>query len=414
MGKSGSDESEDFGAILEAFEREQSAAGSGQDPKVGERVSGTVLTLAEDAAFVDLGGKTEGMVHLAELIDDDGELTVAVGDVVEGLVAARDPASGCLVIRVRSGRGTGGDAVAREELRQAQEHRIPVEGTVREVVKGGVTVDVLGMRGFCPISQLDLRYVEDASEYVGQRLSFRVTRYEEGGRGGRTNVVLSRRELLEEEAKARAEEARARLEVGKKVQGTVTSVTRYGAFVDLGGIEGLLHVSEMAHGRVEDPAQLYSPGQEVEVEVLEIAPGRKPGQPERISLSRRSLERDPWEGAASRYPEGRRVEGKVVRVEPFGAFVELEPGLEGLVHVSELGLEARVRDAREAVEPGRTVEVRVIGIEPARRRISLSMGKGADEHELREEVERYRRTKPSDSGGFGSLADFFKDGKLDK
>jgi small subunit ribosomal protein S1 len=369
------EESEDFGAVLAEFEREQGHAGAEKAPSVGEKVRGEIISLGETAAFVDLGGKTEGMVHLEELTDEEGELTVAVGDAVEGLVTATDPDSGCVVIRVRPGRFAGSET-ALEEVRQAREHGIPVEGVVREVVKGGVRVEVAGLRAFCPISQLELGFVEDASEYVGRRLRFRIERFEESGRGGRPNVVLSRRVLLEEEARARAEEARAKLEVGKVVEGTVTSVTSYGAFVDLGGIEGLLHVSEMRHSRVEDPKALYTQGQRVEVEVIGIQPGKE-GKGDRISLSRKSLESDPWEGVMAAFPRGSQHRGKVTRVEPYGAFVELVPGIDGLVHISELGADRPVQHAREVVETGDELEVEVLSVDPARRRISLARTQGA-------------------------------------
>lgn len=399
------EETEDFGALLAEFEREQGRTGTEKAPEVGEKVRGEILSLGETAAFVDLGGKTEGMVHLEELTDEDGELTVGVGDAVEGLVTAIDPDSGCVVIRVRPGRFSASET-ALEELRQAREHGIPVEGVVREVVKGGVRVEVAGVRAFCPISQLEAAYVEDASEYVGRRLRFRVERFEESGRGGRPNVVLSRRVLLEEEARARAEEARAKLAVGKVVEGTVTSVTSYGAFVDLGGIEGLLHVSEMRHSRVEDPKELYTQGQRVQVEVIGIEPGKE-GKGDRISLSRKALETDPWEGVAAALPRGSQHRGMVTRVEPYGAFVELMPGIEGLAHISELGADRPVQHAREVVQAGQEMEVEVLSVDPARRRISLAraQGAGAGDAEWRaRQASGAGAGSRSGSGGSGGLA----------
>jgi len=403
------EETEDFGELLAEFEREQGRTGAEKVPEVGEKVRGEILSLGETAAFVDLGGKTEGMVHLEELTDEDGELTVGVGDAVEGLITAIDPDSGCVVIRVRPGRFSGSET-ALEELRQAREHDIPVEGVVREVVKGGVRVEVAGVRAFCPISQLEAAYVEDANEYVGRRLRFRVGRFEESGRGGRPNVVLSRRVLLEEEARARAEEARAKLAVGKVVEGTVTSVTSYGAFVDLGGIEGLLHVSEMRHSRVEDPKELYTQGQRVQVEVIGIEPGKE-GKGDRISLSRKSLETDPWEGVAAALPRGSQHRGKVTRVESYGAFVELMPGIEGLAHISELGADRPVQHAREVVQAGQEMEVEVLSVDPARRRISLAraQGAGAGDAEWRARqasgAGAGSRSGSAGSGGLASLGD---------
>jgi small subunit ribosomal protein S1 len=403
----------DFGDILADFERQQTAgAGSGKDPEPGARVSGPILSIGEESAFVDLGGKSDGVVALLELTDADGELTVAVGDTVEGVVAGRDPASGGLRLRVRPGAGAGAadTALAIEELAQAHAHGIPIEGVVSEVVKGGVEVTVSGVRAFCPISQLERGFIEDAAAYVGRRLAFRVLRFEAAGRGGRPNVVLSRRDLLEEEERRRREEALARLAVGAVVRGTVTSVTAYGAFVDLGGIEGLLHVSEMAHERVERPADLVAPGDVLEVKVLSIEEREgKEGKDRRISLSRRALEQDPWDDAETRFPEGGTFPGRVMRLEPYGAFVRLAPGLEGLVHVSELAPGRRIAHPREVVSLGADVEVRVLGVDPAKRRIALTLAASAETEEGAA-VEAYDE-RPDAPSGFGSMADFFDPAK---
>ena len=407
----------DFGDILAEFERQQAGGGIGKDPEPGSRASGPILSISEESAFVDLGGKSDGVVALAELTDADGELTVAVGDTVEGVVAGRDPASGGLRLRVRPGAGSGAadTALAVEELAQAHAHGLSVEGVVSEVVKGGVEVTVSGVRGFCPISQLERGFIEDAAAYVGRRLAFRVVRFEAAGRGGRPNVVLSRRELLEEEENRRREEALARLAVGAVVRGTVTSVTAYGAFVDLGGVEGLLHVSEMAHERVERPADLVAPGDVLEVKVLSIEAREgkegKAGKDRRISLSRRALEQDPWDDAATRFPEGAIFPGRVMRLEPFGAFVRLAPGLEGLVHVSELAPGRRIAHPREVVSLGEDVQVRVLGVDSEKRRISLALAAPAEPGEGAGEEEREaRREVPS---GFGAMADFFDKAKQD-
>lgn len=402
----------DFGDILADFERQQAAGGAGKDPKPGERVSGEVISIGDEAAFLDIGAKSDGMVSLTELRDAEGELTVSVGDSLDAMVTGHDEASGCLLLRVKpgssSGLGAGGTEIAIEEISQAHTHGIPVEGVVSEAVKGGVQVDVAGLRAFCPISQLDLRYVEDPAAYVGRRLTFRVARFEPTGRGGRPNVVLSRRSILEEEETRRKEEALARLAAGDVVRGTVTSVTGYGAFVDLGGVEGLLHVSEMAFDRVEDPHELVTEGEEIEVKVQSIE--EREGQ-KRISLSRKALEADPWEDAAQRFPAGTTVSGRVTRVEPYGAFVRLAPGLEGLVHVTELATGRRIAHPREVVELGQDVEVRVLSVDPDKRRISLSLGaaivaaRDAAEAEITEE---YAGRKEG-AGAFGSLASAFAD-----
>ena len=190
--------------------------------------------------------------------------------------------------------------------------------------------------------------------------------------------MLSRRQLLEEEQQTRAAETREKLQVGAVLTGRVTSLTTYGAFIDLGGIEGMLHVSEIGHSRTTHPQDVFTVGQEVEVQVIKIEQGKDEKRPERISLSRRALESDPWQDAASRFPEGTEATGRVMRLETFGAFVELAPGLEGLVHISEMGAGRRLNHSREAAEQGQDVQVRVLGVDTGRRRISLSMNTGAN------------------------------------
>lgn len=400
-----SDDSEDFAAALAAFEQEQEVAPSGRGPRIGDKVTGTIVSLGEEMAFVDLGAKSEGMVRLEELYDEQGELVFAVGDEVEALVSATDPETGSFILRVRPGRG---EAV-RSELRQAQEHGIPVEGMVTAPIKGGVEVEIAGFRAFCPISQLESHYVNDPGEYVGRRLNFRITRFEEG-RGRSLNIVVSRRVLLEEEARARAAETRAGLEVGKKVEGTVTSLTSYGAFVDLGGLEGLLHVSELGYSRATKPSDVLAVGKKVEVEITAIEAGKDPDGPERISLSRRALERDPWEDAVAHFPPGSMVEGRVVRVKQFGAFVELAPGIDGLLHVSELGGKRRVDHAREAVKVGQTVRVKVLSVDPEKRRMALAMAAKEDEAEASAAYGDYGHDTV-EAPGFGAMGHYFKTAK---
>jgi small subunit ribosomal protein S1 len=400
-------ENQDFGTILADFEQE-GGSGLAEGPKVGDKVSGRIVSIGEESAFVDLGGKAEGAIPLTELRSDGGELTVAEGQTIEAVVAAQEPETGNLVLRARpAGRG----AAAAGEIRQAFEHQLPVEGLVSATNKGGVEVQVSGLRAFCPISQLDLRYVENPEQYVGQRLSFRVSRFEEKERG-RPNIVLSRRALLQEEEKVRAAETRERLAVGAVLKGKVTSLTNYGAFVDLGGLEGLLHVSEISHTRVADPKDVLAVGQEVEVQVTKIEKAKDGKGQERISLSRRALERDPWRDAAARFPEGTRVAGKVVRLESFGAFVELAPGLDGLIHISQLGSGRRVTHPREVVKPGQRVEVTVLNVDPVKRRISLSMAANADTASQETIQEYVKEPSGGSSGsGFGSMGDFFRNSR---
>ncbi|HMU40783.1 MAG TPA: S1 RNA-binding domain-containing protein [Pseudomonadota bacterium] len=367
--------SSEFAAMLAEFEREQKVVPSRRKQeghKVGTEVKGRILSIGRDSAFVDLGGKDDGAISLEELRGPDGQLTVRVGDEITARIVEIDGRGGGVVLRRTLGRGPD----ARAELHQAFELSIPIEGQVSAVIKGGVEVQVAGVRGFCPISQLDLRHVDDASGYVGQRLLFRITRLEETGR--LLNVVLSRRTLLEEAAQAQAEELRKKLAPGVVVRGRVTALKDYGAFVDIGGIEAMLHVSELSFQRARHPKEMLSVGQEVEVLILKIEPGTDKKRGERISLSLKSLEKDPWSDIETQFPIGMRFPAKVLRTEAFGAIVELAPGIEGLVHISELGGGRRLRHAKDAVQSGGNIDVVVQQIDREKRRLSLSVADPAD------------------------------------
>jgi small subunit ribosomal protein S1 len=436
-GQESGEESKDFAQVLAEYE--QAAPAQRENPAPGSKVSGRILSIGEESVFIDLGAKSEGMIPAAELRDAEGNLTVNVGDTIEATVTGTDPETGALTLRRKAG-GKGGGKKAAEvhpEIRQAYENNLPLEGLVTGLNKGGAEVQVFGMRAFCPLSQLDLRYVPDPQQYVGQRLTFKVNRLEEGNRGGRgPNIVLSRRAYLEEEQQRQATETREKLQVGAILTGRVTSLTTYGAFIDLGGIEGMLHVSEIGYARTSHPQDVFTIGQEVEVQVIKIEKGKDEKRPERISLSRRALERDPWREVADRFPEGTVLTGRVMRLESFGAFVEIAPGIEGLVHISEMGAGKRLNHSREAVQLGQDVQVKVLGVDTNRRRISLSIaaaqgggsgdqgrddysrGGGRDRDRDRgdrgrgrdrdEDVANYTRGQSSSGSGFGSLGDFFK------
>jgi small subunit ribosomal protein S1 len=336
-------------------------------------VRGKIVSLGREAVFLELeGGHGDGMLDPADLLGPDGRMTAAVGDIVDAMVVENAGIGRALVLRRGIGRGADG----RADLANAQALGIPVEGTVTAANKGGVDVNVGGLRAFCPISQLELRHVDDASVYVGQKLEFRVTRYEDDRRG--PNVVLSRRALLEEEARARAVETRAKLTVGAVLPGVVTGLKDFGAFVDLGGIEGMLHVSEIGFQRVARPADVLSVGQRISVQVLRIEKRDDPKRPEQVALSLKSLEEDPWEAALVRFPEGSSARGVVTRVTPFGAFVELVPGVEGLLHISQLAEGGSqggrsLRHAKDAVKPGAELDVTITAVDRERRRVSLAL-----------------------------------------
>ena len=384
------DQDDDFAKMF--AESERAAPKGGKRPRVGDVVNGKVISIGKDTVFVDLGGKAEGSLERAQVSDPEGKLLVKVGDTIEARVVA--DTGGALTLRMKVGRGPE----ARAELQQAFELGMPVEGTVTEVVKGGVSVDVAGVRGFVPASQLDVRFIDDLATYIGQRLTFRITRYEP------RNLVLSRRVLLEEENARRATETRKRLEPGAVLRGKVVGFKPFGAFIDLGGIEGMLHISELGYARVERPEDMLSLGQEVDVAVLKIEPGEKG---ERISLSLKALASDPWGETAAHLVEGARVRGKVTRLQPFGAFVEIAPGVEGLVHISELGAGRRINHPREVVSVGQEVEAVVLSVDHERRRIALSMASSSD-GSAEDVAEAARAAKTHIPTRLGTLGDLLK------
>ena len=360
----------DFAALFAASEANASRR---QQIAVGDLVRGRVMAIGQTAAFVAIGEKGEATIDLAEFRDPaTGQPTLAVGDLLEATVVDDGAGSGVIVLKRTLGRG--GHVPA--ELEQAQAHGIPIEGLVTGENKGGFEVQIGPVRAFCPGSQIDRRRPGErvpAAQYIGQRFQFRVTKIESGGR----NVVVSRRELLEEEAAVQAARTWETLQVGAVVQGTVSNLRDFGAFVDLGGVEGLIHISELGYGRVEHPSEVLQVGQAVDAQVLKIE-GTETGR-RRVALSLKALAADPWTTAGERFPVGTTIRGKVRRVEAFGAFVEIAPGLDGLVHVSKLALDRRVSHARQVVTIGQEVDVTVLGVDLEKRRVSLSMVEHARE-----------------------------------
>jgi small subunit ribosomal protein S1 len=375
---------DDFASMFADSERDKPKA---KRPKVGDVITGKVVTIGKEAVFVDLGGKAEGQLDKNQVSDKEGKLLVKVGDVIEARIVS--DAGGTLMLRTKVTRGPQASA----ELQQAFELGIPVEGTVTEVIKGGVSVDVAGMRGFVPASQMDNRFVEDLSTYVGQKLTFKITRYEP------RNLVLSRRALVEEEQKKIATETRKHLVPGVVLRGKVVGFKPFGAFVDIGGIEGMLHISELGFSRVEKPEDVLSLGQELDVAVLKIEPGDK-GERERISLSLKALANDPWRDTTGALGEGSRVKGTITRLQTFGAFVEIAPGVEGLIHISELGAGRRINHPKEVVSVGQQVEATVVSVDHEKRRLGLSLASSNDASP--EDVAAAPRA-PQKLGTFGDL-----------
>lgn len=408
------DAAEDFAALFAASEH-TGRRGRPARYAIGDRVSGKLISIGRDVAVIDLAGGGEGTLDVVELRDQSGQLTAQVGETVEARVVAKGDKDGMVTLRRAPARGME----ARASLGQFASSGLPVEGTVTGVNKGGLEVNVAGLRAFCPASQIDSRQVTDLSTYVGQKLLFRITKFDEEDPRG-ANVVVSRRALLEEEGRARGAETRAKLSVGAVITGVITSVKDFGAFVDIGGIDGLLPASELGFQRGSRPSELVSVGQAVTVQVLRIEkrdpakrdPARRDGgrgatpPSEQITLSLKALQQDPWDEAVARLPAGSTVKGKVTRTEPFGAFVEVIPGVEGLLHISELGGGKVLRHARDAAKPGDALDVTVIGVDREKRRISLSLA--SDEDRVDDEG-RAAAQKAGGSSGMGTLGDLLRD-----
>lgn len=394
-------ETEDFATLLAEYDLKRGTDPKKREPREGDVVKGKIVSIGRDAAFVDIGAKSDGIIDLIELRGEDGALALNVGDDVEARVVEIESKAGTIVLRRSLGRGRGEEGA--KELMNALEHQIPVEGLVTAINKGGLEVQVAGMRGFCPMSQVDLRPVpaEDLAQLVGKKFQFRVTRFEDGPR---PNIVISRRALLEIENAERAAITREKLAVGAVMRGRVVALKDFGAFVDLGGLEGLLHNSELGYDRVAHPRDVLSVGQELEVAVVRIEPDPKTGR-DRISLSMRALMADPWKEAAGHLREGTAHTGKVVRMEAFGAFVELAPGIEGLVHLSELDKGQRhVRHPKDAVAIGQSLNVVILGVDAERHRISLGL---ADE----DSAEAAAAPAAGGAHNMGTFADLLKDKK---
>lgn len=392
---------EDFASLFAASER--AAATRDRKLSAGDVVRGRVISVGATSAFVAVGGKAEAAIDVAEFRDPQtGEVTLKEGDEIEATVVDDGARTGSIVLKRVAGRG----GHVPGELEQAFANGIPVEGVVTGENKGGYDVQIGSVRAFCPGSQIDRRRTE-GRVYVGERLRFRITKLEGGGR----NLVVSRRQLLEEEMAAQAEETWERLREGAVVTGTVTSLRDFGAFVDLGGVEGLIHVSEIGHARVSNPADVLQVGQQVEVQVVKLDTDPKGGR--RVGLSLRALAPDPWATVRERFPVGASVRGRVRRLEQFGAFVELEPGIDGLVHVSRMVLDRRIAHPRQVVSLDDEVEVTVVEIDPARRRIGLSMVEHAKAAQEAAEGEERRDTeahlaKGDDKTAFGTLGDLLR------
>lgn len=335
----------------------------------GDRVEATIVSLDDASVFVDLGAKSEGVIDRNDLIDKDGTLPYKLGDKVRVYVV--DTRGGSIRLSTVLRAADAGVSM----LVEAAAQQVPVEGKVVGINKGGFDVEIAGTRAFCPMSQISASPVDDPNVHLGQTYTFLVTRADESAR----NVVVSARALVEAERRANAEKLLETLKIGAVLPGTVSRVTDFGAFVDLGGMDGLVHVSELSWTRYDDPREFVQEGQVVTVKVLSMeASNRREGEL-RIALSMKELEEDPFAAAVRSIQIGDTLPGKVTRLMDFGAFVEIQPGLEGLVHISELVAGRHVRHPSEVVNANDVVEVQVLNIDPQKRQIALSMRRLMDD-----------------------------------
>ncbi len=327
--------------------------------KEGELVRGTVLSVDSDHVQVDIGFKSEGLIPTWEFMDEDGTLLVKVGDIVDVLVEDAEDEDGRIVLSKEK----ADRLKVWDDISKAFEADEAVEGVIVSRVKGGLAVDI-GVKAFLPGSQVDLRPVRNLETMVSQKLQFKIIKFNKR----RGNIVLSRRALLEKERKRMRETTLQTLQVGQIIDGVIKNLTDYGAFIDLGGIDGLLHVTDMSWGRVNHPSEIFQVGDELKVKVLKFDP-----ETERVSLGLKQLQPDPWIDAGMRYPIGKRIQGKVVSLTDYGAFVELEPGIEGLIHVSEMSWTKRVKHPSKMVSIGDLAEAVVLDVDEGNRKISLGM-----------------------------------------
>lgn len=382
-------ENEDV-SFAELFEQSLKESKGRLEP--GQKVTARVLKVSTEWIFIDTGHKGEGIVDRKEFLDLDGNVTVKEGDTIAAYFLSSSHGEMRFTTRI------GGGASGSSQLEEAWQAGVPVEGLVEKEIKGGYEIKLGGTaRAFCPFSQIALRRVENPESLIGTRLTFRITDYGEKGR----NIIVSRRALLEEEQQRLKEEAQAGITEGMTVSGTVTSLQDFGAFVDIGGLEGLIPISEIGWARVQDVRDVLSVGQQVQVVIKTID-----REKERISLSLKDTLADPWEQVVEKYPEGSFHTGSVARLAAFGAFVTLAPGVDGLIHISKLGAGKRINHPREVLKEGETVEVKIESVDRGNRRLSLALAgaaRAAEEEETT--LAEFRRQAAQAPKGMGTLGE---------
>ncbi len=361
----------------------------------GQMVEAMIVKITADWIFLDLGGKGEGYLDKKEMLDEAGNLTVKEGDTVRAYFVSSDNNEMHFTTKIGSGPGK------QSQIEDAWRNQIPVEGAIAKAIKGGFEVRIGGsVRAFCPFSQMGIRRDEQQAEYIGKSLTFKIAEYGEDGR----NIVLSRRSIVEDEKRGKKEALRAALSEGMKVKGKVTSIQKFGAFVDIGGAEGLLPVSEIAWTRTEKVSDILSVGQEVEVIIKKLD-----WENNRFSFSLKDALPDPWERVVDAYPVGSYHSGKVARLAAFGAFVTLNEGVDGLIHISKLGAGRRINHPKEVLKEGQTVEVRIEAVDQAQRKLSLSLAEfSREEEESAATLKDYQQKTAAAPASMGTLGDILK------
>ncbi|HEY2404694.1 MAG TPA: 30S ribosomal protein S1 [Polyangiaceae bacterium] len=346
----------DFAALFEATDANSGALGG-----EGQIVTGVVVQLHHDSVVVDIGGKSEGVINKNEFVDANGVISVKAGDRVDVFIESRESDDGLISLSKEK----ADKMKVWDEISAACERDEIISGTISQRVKGGLSVTIRGgVKAFLPGSQVDLRPIRNLEKLIGQTFDFKVIKFNKK----RGNIVLSRRVLLETERDEMKKKTLMTLEEGMTVTGTIKNLTEYGAFVDLGGIDGLLHITDMSWGRVNHPSEVFKVGDEVTVKVLKYN-----AETERVSLGMKQTQEDPWNHVEEAYPLGKRVHGKVMSLTDYGAFVELEPGVEGLIHVSEMSWTKKVKHPSKLLEMGNEVECQVLEVDSRAKRISLGL-----------------------------------------
>lgn len=371
----------------------------------GQKVSAEIVRITKEWIFIDLGGKSEGSLASSEFLDEEGNPMVKEGDFIEVYFLAAKQNGKIFTTKI-------GGAAATAHLEEAFRGSIPVEATIQKEIKGGFEIKIgSSVRAFCPFSQIGLRRVADTDQYIGQSLSFKIVEFKENGK----NIIVSHRKILEEERVEKKEALKETLEVGQTVEGTITSVRDFGAFVDIDGIEGLIPISEISWGRTNDIHAEVEEGQQVKVAVKKLD-----WDNDRYSFSLRETLPDPWDVCSLQ--EGTTVSGTVARLADFGAFVTLAPGIDGLVHISKLGAGRRINHPREVVKEGEVVEIRIDSIELDKKRISLSIPlseeaqsrqkkkkkKDDQPDDMRQEFQQFKKSGGEKRSAMGTFADLLK------